>query len=221
MSGNSKLPFTNPFLLLHKDAILMMTLDKKWGFLRETREDAQRAGKDEDTGLHRTGLEDYLSVIFPDIPEGAWIHDKAIEGSNRRTRPDYRCEDLHLIIEFDGVQHYQQPDTIRKDRENQAFYESLGYKVIRIPYFIQLTNDVIRQMFGVDVSEPMFDPAIPSMGKQGRNSPAYCCHAGLIRMVEEFKRYPQQYAVNMAFLESQKDDFLTGASLLKEAFETN
>jgi hypothetical protein len=193
----------------------------KWGFLRETREEAQKAGKDEDTGLHRPGLEDYLSVIFPDVPERSWIHDKAIEGSNRRIRPDYRCDSLRLIIEFDGVQHYQQPDTIRKDYENQAFYESLGYKVVRIPYFIQLTNDVIKQMFGVDVSEPMFDPTVPSMGKKGRNSPAYCCYAGLKRMADEFKKYPQQYKVNTEFLESQNDDYLTGVSLLKEFSNAN
>jgi hypothetical protein len=37
----------------------------KWGFLRETSELAKKAGKDKDTGLHRTGLEDYLKVIFP------------------------------------------------------------------------------------------------------------------------------------------------------------
>ncbi len=36
----------------------------KWGFLRETSDLAKKAGKDADTGLHRTGLEDYLGVIF-------------------------------------------------------------------------------------------------------------------------------------------------------------
>ena len=40
-----------------------------FGFLRESREDALRAGVDEDTGLGRTGLEDYLQVIFPDVSD--------------------------------------------------------------------------------------------------------------------------------------------------------
>jgi len=55
----------------------------KWGFLRETAELAKKAGKDKDTGLHRTGLEYYLKVIFPEIND--WIHDKAlgeVEGKN-------------------------------------------------------------------------------------------------------------------------------------------
>ena len=45
----------------------------KWGFLRETEALAKKAGIDKDTGLHRTGLEIYLKVIFPKID--VWIHD--------------------------------------------------------------------------------------------------------------------------------------------------
>lgn len=53
---------------------------QKWGFLRETKTKAEEAGVDKDTGLHRTGMEDYLKVIFPEIPTDNWIHDKAING---------------------------------------------------------------------------------------------------------------------------------------------
>lgn len=189
----------------------------KWGFVRETRDMA--SGTDKETGLNRTGLEDYIKFIFPEIPEDHWVHDKSIPNSGRRIRPDYRCEDLKLLIEFDGLQHYQQPDKIRKDRETQTLYESLGYKVIRIPYFIQLTNEVVKTMFGREVGEPLFDPVVPSMAISGRNTPAFCCPAGLQRMAEEFRLYPQQYRVNLEFLESQDDDFMTAASLLKAAYE--
>ena len=82
----------------------------KWGFVRETRDMA--SGTDKETGLNRTGLEDYIKVIFPEIPEDNWVHDKPIPDSGRRIRPDYRCEDLKLLIEFDGLQHYQQPDCV-------------------------------------------------------------------------------------------------------------
>jgi hypothetical protein len=190
----------------------------KWGFVRETKENAAKAGLDEDTGLHRTGLEDYLRVIFPEIQEQEWIHDKTIKGSGRRIRPDYRCESIKMIIEFDGVQHYKLPDKILKDVEHQNFYEQLGYKVVRIPYFIQLTNDVVREMFGREVSEDLFNPNIGTMGAHGRNSPAYCCYEGLKRMVAEFKKYPQQYEVNLKLLKEADDEFLTGASLLEKMY---
>ena len=45
----------------------------KWGYLRETKEAAKKAGIDSKTGLHRTGLEKYLSTIF--LGE-EWVHDK-------------------------------------------------------------------------------------------------------------------------------------------------
>jgi len=79
----------------------------KWGYLRETKEKAIRDGLDPDTGLHRTGLEEYLAVIFPDTSD--WIHDKSIKeinGLKCNYRPDYRSESLKLIVEFDGIFHY-------------------------------------------------------------------------------------------------------------------
>ena len=43
----------------------------KWGFVRETRNMA--SGIDKETGLNRTGLEDYIKVIFKNGPLGALI----------------------------------------------------------------------------------------------------------------------------------------------------
>ena len=196
----------------------MEPIKNKWGFLRETNKMAKDAGIDKDTGLHRTGLEDYLAVIFPEIQADEWIHDKAIDGIARRTRPDYRCERLKLIIEFDGVQHYQKPGRIKADFENQKLYEEHGYKVVRIPYFIQLSNSVVKTMFDREVKEPLFDESIPSLGIKGQNTPAFCCPAGLKRMAKEFRNYPSQYAVNLKALEDANDEDLTGVSMLKEEF---
>lgn len=193
--------------------------NNKWGFLRETNKMANKAGIDKDTGLHRTGMEDYLAVIFPEIGVGEWIHDKTISGIDRKIRPDYRCERLKLIIEFDGVQHYQKPDRIKADMENQKLYENNGYKVVRIPYFIQLSNSVVKSMFGRNVKEVLFDESIPSLGVESRNTPAYCCPAGLKRMAREFHNYPMQYDVNVKALEDANDEYLTGVSMLKEEYD--
>lgn len=199
----------------------------KWGFLRETREQAQKAGMTTVNGirLRRTGLIDYLLVIFPQIPEKEWHHDEICDevykDKDKKIRPDYRCDygGIKIIVEFDGIQHYKQPSTILRDKENQAIYESHGYTVIRIPYFIQLTNEVVNTMFGVEVEEDLFDPTIPSMNSKGRNTPAFCCPAGIKRMAEDFLKYPQQYKVNMDALKAE-DEYLTGYSLLKKAFKS-
>jgi len=171
----------------------------KWGFLRETIEAAKKAGLDKYTGLHRTGLDEYLAAIFPNIDD--WVHDKSAnishEGKKLRNRPDYRSETLKLIIEFDGLQHYTSPDQIENDMRMKSIYESAGYTCVRIPYFIQLTNTAVKELFGVDVAEPLFDLYTPSISMVGKNTPAYLCPAGIRRMANEFRRFPDQYAVNM------------------------
>ena len=195
---------------------MMKGVKEKWGFLRETTEAAIKAGIDRGTGLHRTGLNEYLKVIFPNVDD--WVHDKAlgltVNNKVCRKRPDYRSEKLKLIVEFDGIQHYTMPDRIKNDVLSTKFYESLGYKVVRIPYFIQLTNKAVKYFFNVDVKEPLFNENIHSMDKNDRNTPAFLCGAGVLRMIEEFKHHPEQYRVNKEFLISQNDQFLTGVDLI-------
>lgn len=188
-------------------------MTEKWGFLRETKEDAIKAGPDLDTGLHRTGLEEYLAVIYPNTHD--WKHDQIIENTGRRYRPDYRSEQEKLIVEFDGLPHYTDPQNILNDIEKTKFYQNMGYKVVRIPYFIQLTNKVIEQLFGRKVNEPMFNEKIPSLGKKGKNTPAYLCGAGIKRMKEEFQNFPEQLQVNIEALKKENDEFLTGVSFLE------
>ena len=190
---------------------------RKWGFLRETAEDAKKAGRDADTGLHRTGLDEYLAVIFPKVTD--WVHDKLTgmmyDGKKLLTRPDYRSETLKLIVEFDGLQHYQSPDRIAADQRNTCRYEELGYRVVRIPYFIQLTNTAVRELFGVSIREELFDGAIPSLGKNGRNTPAYLCCAGVERMAKEFLRFPDQYETNLRALIAIEDETYSGVGMLQ------
>ncbi|MBI9037928.1 MAG: DUF559 domain-containing protein [Bacteroidales bacterium] len=191
----------------------------KWGFLRETNDKALKAGIDKDTGYHRTGLEEYLKVIFPDIKD--WLHDKAlgkIDGTMYRCRPDYRSEELKLIVEFDGLPHYTNPDIIEKDLKNTELYNNFGYKVVRIPYFIQLSNSAVRTLFDVEISEELFDESIPSLGIQGRNTPAYLCPSGIVRMAKEFKKFPSQYQTNLERLRQQNDSFKSGVEFLENEY---
>ena len=190
-------------------------MKNKWGFLRETSEQAKKAGIDKDTGIHRTGLDEYLKLIFPNTDD--WIHDKMIgkiDGILYRSRPDYRSESLKIIIEFDGLPHYQKPDIILKDQRNTKMYEGFGYKVIRIPYFIQFTNKAVKELFDIEIEEQLFDETISSMGIEGKNTPAFLCPAGIQRMAMEFKRFPKQYETNLKFMQSQDNEYQTGTEYL-------
>lgn len=183
-----------------------------YGFLRETSELAIKAGIDQKTGLPRTGLNEYLKIIFPNTTD--WIHDKSIGIEGKRIRPDYRSESLKLIVEFDGLPHYQNPDIIINDKKNTEFYESHGYKVVRIPFFIQLSRNAVKTLFDVDLDFELFDENIPSMG-WGRSTPAYFCPLGIERMLDDFSRFPEQYKANIKSLEEIQDTRLSGIKYLK------
>lgn len=198
---------------MHAGEIMQKRIKQKWGFLRETEDLAK--GIDKATGLHRTGLEKYLAVIFPDVSD--WIHDEPLIG---KYRPDYYSPSLKLIIEFDGLPHYKYPATIKEDMEGTAEYLKAGYKVVRIPYFIQLSRKVVKQLFDVDVQEELFDDAIPSMAAEGPHTPAAICGAGILRMAKEFKNFREQYEVNLNALKRMNDESLSGASILETLYNS-
>lgn len=170
-----------------------------FGYLREHTSDATSAGNDIDTGLCRTGLDKYLEVIFPDTHD--WIHDKPLGGNDKsisRKRPDYRSESLKMIVEFDGIQHYQKLKQIEKDIETTKIYESLGYLVIRIPYFIQLTSEVVKRLFNVEVDSLFTNVDKYVTFTENSNAlPIDMSIYGVLRMYKEFMRYsPEQLCAN-------------------------
>lgn len=78
--------------------------------------------------------------------------------------------------------------------------------MVRVPYFIQLTNAVVEKLFGITVDEPLFDDTTPSIGPKGRNTPAYLCPAGIRRMAGEFIKFPEQYRVNIDSLKRETEN---------------
>lgn len=189
------------------------TEQPKWTWIREINETDDTKNIDAKTGWRYTPLEKYLEVIFPEITD--WVHDKQLHGVPLRCRPDFRSESLKMVIEFDGIQHYSNPKVIIKDRLKDEAYKTAGYKVVRIPYFIQLTNDAVKELFGREVDEPLFNPELPSLFVDMENTPAYLCPAGVVRMAEEFSRFPDQCKVNVESLKAENNPALTGVDLLE------
>lgn len=180
------------------------------GYLRETAELASKAGVDKEFNISRSGLDEYLAIIFPEVND--WVHDKAFSKSIR-TRPDYRSDSLKLVIEFDGLPHYMNPDVIRKDLENTKIYTQAGYTVVRIPFFIQLTSHVILKLFDriVEPAKVFPDNNVVSFSVKSRVTPAYIPRAGLCRMAEEFiKVSTEQLASNLEYLKTINDEFISG-----------
>jgi hypothetical protein len=76
-------------------------------------------------------------------------------------------------------------------------------------------------MFGIEVEEFLFNESIPSLGYKGQNTPAYLCPAGLVRMVQEFQNFPEQYKTNLEFLKKQNESFKTGIEFLEKEYNRN
>lgn len=197
-----------------------------YGFLRETEAQAVKAGIEPLSGLCRTGLDTYLSAIYPGYE---FVHDKMVsvvyEKYKRRIRPDYRNDDLMLVIEFDGLPHYKDPVRILEDEERCEIYQSCGYKVVRIPWVVQLTNDVVTELFGVHVNEQLFPRVITTMSVEDKCTPAFLCDAGIKRLCMDLKRFPEWYKINRDYLvdydqHSSIPDFLTGLRRFDEIYHS-
>lgn len=87
----------------------------------------------------------YLKELFPNTEI---IHDQPVPLSNIRNRPDYRIESLKLIVEFDGNFHYTSPTAIINDSKKDQVYLAMGYTIIRVPYYVQMTHNVQHFLFG-------------------------------------------------------------------------
>ena len=120
--------------------------------LREVAVNSDGSPKDNDLGY-------VLERIFPNKD---WIHNKIVKDASGNNitipgqtsmRPDFRCDDLHLIVELDGAggrfpQHFTNDEKAKKDQAKVEALENAGYKVVSIPPYVQMDVDMIEFYFG-------------------------------------------------------------------------
>ncbi|MHB8579041.1 MAG: hypothetical protein ACYDA4_04165 [Ignavibacteriaceae bacterium] len=97
-------------------------------------------------------LIDYLRLIFPNED---WISNRKIPSAPINNRPDYYNAKMKIIIEFDGDStanvkgHYSNAEVISIDYKKDKVYKEMDFKVIRIPYFVQIATNSIYDLFGL------------------------------------------------------------------------
>lgn len=171
----------------------------EFGFVRETEKRA--LNEDTETRIIKTGLDAYLKYIFPQTSD--WVHDKAFP--NMRIRPDYRSDTLKLIVEFDGPLILLLEKYILKILKKQKKYESEGYKVVRIPLYINLTTKVINTLFDLNLDQVFFDKDISPFNENFQ--PNCFCLSGLNRMAKDFLSIaPEQIQTMMASIKDLSPD---------------
>jgi len=130
-----------------------------------------------------------LGLILDELfPINDFIHDKSVPDSkNKRRRPDYRSDERKLIIEFDGDSHYCAAQRIKSDMEKDQDYESLGYRIFRIPYFIQITSPVLKGVFDEDIN---FTQRYPNgfIDKKA-TLPSDFCELGVVQFLKDLQKF--------------------------------
>lgn len=93
-----------------------------------------------------------------------------------------------IAIEFDGDRHYWDSTTIRLDNIKNKIAEESGIKVIRIPYFIQLTKETFKYYFGFSID---IEQDFPHGFITTKIFPASYSRLGYLRYTNELKNLPE------------------------------
>lgn len=97
-------------------------------------------------------VESSLGVLLEQHFSCPFVHNRKVPGSDIRNRPDYRNDDLMLIVEFDGYRHFTCAKTIVADKMKDRTYKAMGYTVVRVPYFVQASSAAFKHYFDIDVN---------------------------------------------------------------------
>lgn len=129
--------------------------------------------------------EESLGIFLNEyLREGEWIHDKSFLC---KMRPDYRNDSTKTIVEFDGYLHYTSAKRIISDKIKDELYINNGYHVIRIPYFVQLSEQVIYNLFEIDIDYKQNYPH--GFIDKTCILPADFCSLGIEKFKNDLKRF--------------------------------
>jgi hypothetical protein len=133
-------------------------------------------------------MKNFLWAAGFDFSAQNYFHNKAVPNSGILNRPDHRFEKEKKIIEFDGIQHYQKIDIIKKDRIKDEVYCKMGYTIIRIPFFVQPSSETLKYYFNIDGEFQLQYPH--GFIIYDSTPPTNFCSLGLDRFIDEFEKFP-------------------------------
>jgi hypothetical protein len=143
----------------------------------------------------KAGGREYLTEIslgqfLRERVDATFVANQPVPGLGRRFRPDYHSECHKLVVEFDGDQHYRSSRVILGDVERDTFFTGNGFRVIRVPYFVQLSRAVIAHLFG-DFARATDDFLNFPHGFIASNvvMPADFCELGIARFEVDLERF--------------------------------
>lgn len=141
--------------------------------------------------LLELSLGDFLRTrIDPDIR-----HTPTLRIAGRIRKPDWYSEKKKLLVEFDGPLHYTKSSIACRDCDQDRRAEQEGYRIIRIPYFIQLDDNAIKYFFNeLTYDFSAFNTYPHGFIHSNVVFPADFCGFGIERYHVEFNDLPQRIA---------------------------
>ena len=136
----------------------------------------------------------------------------------KKYKYDILVKSKKLIIEFDGELHYTDINTIKRDLIKNNIIE-LGYTLIRIPYFVQLTTDVFNYLFpGIDV---VINQNYPHgfIDKKAKLPSNFCSH-GELKFLQDLEKFSfiKEDIINSLKNSFEQKEFVLGIGHLKNLY---
>lgn len=93
-----------------------------------------------------------------------------------------------FAVEFDGDEHYRHSLKIKADREKDSVASAGGYRVVRFPYWVQLTTKTLQHYFGLEAKVVQ---DFPHGFITTKHFPASYCELGIERFTRELEALPK------------------------------
>lgn len=139
---------------------------------------------------------------------------------NSRYTPDMYLPEKQLLIEYDGNLHYDKPVSVISDYRRDLWFNDRGITTIKVPYFVQLTTETIKDIFGIDYCYTQVYPH--GFVDKKVVLPANFSEIGTIRFLEQMDRFAYLKNDIKDSLEKKitdlKDERLVVSSVIKKYF---
>ena len=104
-----------------------------------------------------------LALVKIFLPCNDWLSQKRFNYDPKNKRRFYKVdcfsEALKTVFEYEGPDHYNDVWKLRRDEERKTYFEDMGYKFFRWPYYLQLTEDVAKHFFRDSFTKDKFEKA--------------------------------------------------------------
>ena len=129
----------------------------------------------------------------------SFIEEQKVAGKPRcrwdmyMTFPDGR----EIAVEFDGDQHYRDTLVMKLDLEKDDLADEAGIEVVRIPYWVQLTDETAKHYFGDLFDGIHIEQDYPHGFIKSKVFPASYCAMGVERFMAELHDLPEKEFVDV------------------------